>query len=428
MARWAADHAVDRIRDRFGWDAIGYGSVALGTSSSVPDEFRKLAEKKLWQSPVHRASKGACSEPGRQRASFSRRPMTGFTSYVDQRHEQLHCDRITLRSTELVQGRSPCGRSHPRLSFQDFRRFPGTHSRTANRSIRRPLEILPSGCVDVGDGLLIVFHEPDTESWNGKGQPDAGWKPSGPVIVRLKIETRWCCRNSYPYWLRCPLPAWGRAENLDRTGSQEIDDVSTCRRTGFRMAVDDLTLGSRLPEFFVVPVDAGSELLPRIREIGLPVSVLDYERRGLVVRRISNCPPHMVLSGQGGRTCLHLREIWFLEGCCQHLFCDPGNVSSEHAPAHGGTWAAGSPCDLWNGFLGAVGLDGLDGFRDQVIWVIAAVTGADGLLSGPIKSESPNSLSCRGLPKNRESKNQRILSRFPQKTKIRESIWQMHTM
>lgn len=47
MARWAADHAVDRIRGRFGWHAIGYGSVALGASSSVPDEFRKLAEKKL---------------------------------------------------------------------------------------------------------------------------------------------------------------------------------------------------------------------------------------------------------------------------------------------------------------------------------------------------------------------------------------------
>jgi len=47
MARWAADRAIDRIRDRFGWDAIGYASVALGSSRSVPDEFRRLAEKDL---------------------------------------------------------------------------------------------------------------------------------------------------------------------------------------------------------------------------------------------------------------------------------------------------------------------------------------------------------------------------------------------
>jgi DNA polymerase-4 len=47
MARWTADRAIDMIRDRFGWDAVGYGSVVLGLSRSVPDEFRELAEKDL---------------------------------------------------------------------------------------------------------------------------------------------------------------------------------------------------------------------------------------------------------------------------------------------------------------------------------------------------------------------------------------------
>jgi len=47
MARWTADRAIDLIRDRFGWDAVGYGSVVLGPSRFVPDEFRELAEKDL---------------------------------------------------------------------------------------------------------------------------------------------------------------------------------------------------------------------------------------------------------------------------------------------------------------------------------------------------------------------------------------------
>jgi DNA polymerase-4 len=47
MARFMADRAVDLIRDRFGWEAVGYGSVALGLSRSVPDAFRELAEREL---------------------------------------------------------------------------------------------------------------------------------------------------------------------------------------------------------------------------------------------------------------------------------------------------------------------------------------------------------------------------------------------
>lgn len=42
-----ADRAVDKIRDRFGWEAIAYASATLDGTRSVPDDFRSLAEKEL---------------------------------------------------------------------------------------------------------------------------------------------------------------------------------------------------------------------------------------------------------------------------------------------------------------------------------------------------------------------------------------------
>ena len=42
-----ADRAVDAIRNRFGREAVGYGSVVFNASGSVPDDFRELAEKDL---------------------------------------------------------------------------------------------------------------------------------------------------------------------------------------------------------------------------------------------------------------------------------------------------------------------------------------------------------------------------------------------
>jgi DNA polymerase-4 len=47
VARLMADRAMDKIRDRFGWESVGYGSVVLGGTRSVPDAFRQLAEKDL---------------------------------------------------------------------------------------------------------------------------------------------------------------------------------------------------------------------------------------------------------------------------------------------------------------------------------------------------------------------------------------------
>jgi len=46
LARSRADRAVDAIRKRFGEHAVDYGS-AVRDVRSVPDEFRRLAEREL---------------------------------------------------------------------------------------------------------------------------------------------------------------------------------------------------------------------------------------------------------------------------------------------------------------------------------------------------------------------------------------------
>jgi DNA polymerase-4 len=46
-ARWVLDRSVDRVRDKFGRESVGYGSVELGERRSIPDGFRELAEKEV---------------------------------------------------------------------------------------------------------------------------------------------------------------------------------------------------------------------------------------------------------------------------------------------------------------------------------------------------------------------------------------------
>ncbi|MEO7223062.1 MAG: DNA polymerase IV, partial [Devosia sp.] len=46
-SRWIADKAMDKVRGKFGWEAIGYANVVLEGVRSVPDGFRELAEKEL---------------------------------------------------------------------------------------------------------------------------------------------------------------------------------------------------------------------------------------------------------------------------------------------------------------------------------------------------------------------------------------------
>lgn len=46
-ARLVADRAMDRVRDRFGREAIAYGTTSLDRTHTAPDGFRELAEKSL---------------------------------------------------------------------------------------------------------------------------------------------------------------------------------------------------------------------------------------------------------------------------------------------------------------------------------------------------------------------------------------------
>ena len=46
-ARFLVDCAIDRIRHRFGSEAVDYGSALRGSARSIPDGFRELAEKEL---------------------------------------------------------------------------------------------------------------------------------------------------------------------------------------------------------------------------------------------------------------------------------------------------------------------------------------------------------------------------------------------
>ena len=43
-AHWAVDRAMDKVRARFGRDALGHAAVVFREGGGVPDEFRELAE------------------------------------------------------------------------------------------------------------------------------------------------------------------------------------------------------------------------------------------------------------------------------------------------------------------------------------------------------------------------------------------------
>ncbi|GLS41716.1 hypothetical protein GCM10010869_73130 [Mesorhizobium tianshanense] len=54
IARWTADRAVDAIRERFGWAAVGYGSAALEIPGRFPTRSGSLPRKIYDRDPGRR--------------------------------------------------------------------------------------------------------------------------------------------------------------------------------------------------------------------------------------------------------------------------------------------------------------------------------------------------------------------------------------
>jgi hypothetical protein len=147
-----------------------------------------------------------------------------FPRHVDQADEQLQGDLIALRSTELIKLATPCCRSHARLCLSDLIGLPRPDKDPSLRSIRRPLEILPFGQVDLGDCLLNMFHGRHTESRTGRvnlvlglnsgrfpipeldQDSGTGLKAVSTVIMRLEDQNAMRLPELGFPSLRCPLP------------------------------------------------------------------------------------------------------------------------------------------------------------------------------------------------------------------------------
>jgi DNA polymerase-4 len=74
MARWAADHAVDRIRDRFGWDAIG-------------------TDRRRWASLLLPFPTSFANSPGRDRRQYTVRPKMRASEQTRRRRRTVALSR-----------------------------------------------------------------------------------------------------------------------------------------------------------------------------------------------------------------------------------------------------------------------------------------------------------------------------------------------